>query len=191
MSEDKPSNTPKEDTPLDGSDQVAVRQAKLEHMRETGFDPFRANWEQTHTSTEAQSLLPEDVEEGPEVSVAGRIIAFRLMGKASFVKVLDRDGRIQAYVRKDEIGEEEYASFKKLDLGDFIGIRGKLFRTKTGEITVRAQEYRLVSKALRPLPEKWHGLTDNEQIYRQRYLDLIVNDESRQRSLNNVKIYYI
>ena len=181
MSEDKPSNTPKEDTPLDGSDQVAVRQAKLEHMRENGFDPFRANWEQTHTSTEAQSLLPEDVEEGPEVSVAGRIIAFRLMGKASFVKVLDRDGRIQAYVRKDEIGEEEYASFKKLDLGDFIGIRGKLFRTKTGEITVRAQEYRLVSKALRPLPEKWHGLTDNEQIYRQRYLDLIVNDESRQR----------
>ena len=100
MSEDKPSNTPKQDTPLDGSDQVAVRQAKLEQMRETGFDPFRANWEQTHTSTEAQSLLPEDVEEGPEVSVAGRIIAFRLMGKASFVKVLDRDGRIQ--VQKQE-----------------------------------------------------------------------------------------
>ena len=90
-------------------------------------------------------------------------------------------GRIQSYVRRDEIGEEEYASFKKLDLGDFIGIKGKLFRTKTGEITVRAKEYCLLSKALRPLPEKWHGLTDNEQIYRQRYLDLIVNDESRER----------
>ena len=181
MSEDKSNSTPQQDTPLDGSDQFAVRQAKLEQMRENGFDPFRSNWEQTHTSTAAQSLLTEDMEEGPEVSVAGRIVAFRLMGKASFLKVLDRDGKVQAYVRKDEIGEEEYATFKKLDLGDFIGIRGKLFRTKTGEVTIRAQEYRLVTKALRPLPEKWHGLTDNDQIYRQRYLDLIVNDQSRDR----------
>ena len=88
------------------------------------------------------------------------------MGKATFLKILDRKGKIQSYVRRDEIGEEEYKVFKKLDLGDFIGIRGPLFRTKTGEVTVRAKEYRLVSKALRPLPEKWHGLTDNEQIYR-------------------------
>ena len=181
MSEDKQSTTQKPESPLDGSDQFAVRQAKLEQMRENGFDPFRANWSQSHTSTEAQALLTEDLEEGPEVSVAGRIVAFRLMGKASFLKILDRDGRIQAYVRKDEIGDDEYAAFKKLDLGDFIGVRGKLFRTKTGEVTVRAKEYRLVSKALRPLPEKWHGLTDNDQIYRQRYLDLIVNEESRQR----------
>ena len=172
---------PKEETPMDGSDQVAVRQAKLDQMRENGFDPFRANWEQTHTSEEAIGLLPEDQEEGPEVSVAGRIVAFRLMGKATFLKILDRKGKIQSYVRRDEIGEEEYKAFKKLDLGDFIGIRGPLFRTKTGEVTVRAKEYRLVSKALRPLPEKWHGLTDNEQIYRQRYLDLIVNEESRDR----------
>jgi lysyl-tRNA synthetase class 2 len=172
---------PKEETPMDGSDQVAVRQAKLDQMRDNGFDPFRANWEQTHTSLEATGMLPEDQEEGPEVSVAGRIVAFRLMGKATFLKILDRKGKIQSYVRRDEIGEEEYAAFKKLDLGDFIGIRGPLFRTKTGEVTVRAKEYRLVSKALRPLPEKWHGLTDNEQIYRQRYLDLIVNEESRER----------
>ena len=172
---------PKKETPMDGSDQVAVRQAKLDQMRELGFDPFRANWDQTHTSVEAAGLLPEDQEEGPEVSVAGRIVAFRLMGKATFLKILDRKGRIQSYVRRDEIGEEEYKAFKKLDLGDFIGIRGPLFRTKTGEVTVRAKEYRLVSKALRPLPEKWHGLTDNEQIYRQRYLDLIVNEESRER----------
>ena len=166
---------------LDGSDQVAVRQDKLLRMREEGLDPFRTNWDQTHVSTEAISLLPEDEEQGPEVSVAGRIVAFRLMGKASFLKILDRSGKIQSYVRRDEIGEDQYASFKKLDLGDFIGIRGPLFRTKTGEVTIRANEYKLVSKALRPLPEKWHGLTDNEQIYRQRYLDLIVNDDSRNR----------
>lgn len=166
---------------LDGSDQVAVRQDKLLRMREEGVDPFRTNWDQTHVSTEAISLLPEDEEQGPEVSVAGRIVAFRLMGKASFLKILDRSGKIQSYVRRDEIGEDQYASFKKLDLGDFIGIRGPLFRTKTGEVTIRAKEYKLVSKALRPLPEKWHGLTDNEQIYRQRYLDLIVNDDSRNR----------
>ena len=167
--------------PLDGSDQFAVRQAKLDQLREAGQDPYRSNWAQTHTSVEALESLPEEDEEGPEVSVAGRIVAFRLMGKASFLKIIDRDGKIQSYVRKDEIGEEEYARFKKLDLGDFIGIRGPLFRTKTGEITIRAKEYRLVSKALRPLPEKWHGLTDNDQIYRQRYLDLIVNEDSRGR----------
>ena len=171
----------KEENPNDGSDQVAVRQGKLDHMRENGFDPFRSNWEQAQTSVQACALLPENEEEGPEVSVAGRIVAFRVMGKATFLKILDRKGKIQSYVRRDEIGEEEYAVFKKLDLGDFIGIRGPLFRTKTGEVTVRAKEYRLVSKALRPLPEKWHGLTDNEQIYRQRYLDLIVNEESRER----------
>ena len=174
-------NKSKGETPMDGSDQVAVRQAKLDQMREHGFDPYRANWEQSHTSLEACGLLPEEEEEGPEVSVAGRLVAFRVMGKATFLKILDRKGKIQSYVRRDEIGEEEYAAFKKLDLGDFIGIRGPLFRTKTGEVTVRAKEYRLVSKALRPLPEKWHGLTDNEQIYRQRYLDLIVNEESRER----------
>ena len=170
-----------EEKQMDGSDQVAVRQAKLDQMRENGFDPFRQNWDQTHTSLEACSLLPENQDEGPEVSVSGRIVAFRVMGKATFLKLLDRAGKIQCYVRRDEIGEEEYKAFKKLDLGDFIGIRGPLFRTKTGEVTARAKEYRLVSKALRPLPEKWHGLTDNEQIYRQRYLDLIVNEESRER----------
>jgi len=180
MSQEQP-QPPAPDPSLDGSDQFAVRQSKLEHLRESGKDPYRSNWDQSHTSSEALELLPEDLEEGPEVSVAGRIVAFRLMGKASFLKIIDRDGKIQSYVRRDEIGDEEYADFKKLDLGDFIGIRGPLFRTKTGEITIRAKEYRLVSKALRPLPEKWHGLTDNEQIYRQRYLDLIVNEDSRER----------
>ena len=180
MSQEQPS-PPSADSSLDGSDQFAVRQSKLDHLRESGNDPYRSNWDQSHTSCEALDLLPEELEEGPEVSVAGRIVAFRLMGKASFLKIIDRDGKIQSYVRRDEIGDDEYAAFKKLDLGDFVGIRGPLFRTRTGEITIRAKEYRLVSKALRPLPEKWHGLTDNEQIYRQRYLDLIVNDDSRER----------
>ncbi len=180
MSKDRNQNSNQEAS-LDGSDQVAVRKGKLARIREIGLDPFRSNWEQSHTSEEALNLLTEEEENGPEVSVAGRIIAFRLMGKASFLKILDRAGKIQSYVRKDEIGDEEYATFKKLDLGDFIGVSGPLFRTKTGEVTIRAKEYKLVSKALRPLPEKWHGLSDNEQIYRQRYLDLIVNDESRNR----------
>jgi len=166
---------------LDGSDQVAVRLAKLDGLRDSGNDPFLSNWEQTHVSSEAFGMLKEEDETGPEVSVAGRIMAFRLMGKAAFLKLLDREGKIQIYVRRDEIGDDEYAAFKKLDLGDFIGVRGPLFRTKTGEVTVRAKEYRLLAKALRPLPEKWHGLSDNDQIYRQRYLDLVVNDDSRER----------
>ncbi len=178
---DTPKNDSLENAALDGSDQVAVRQAKLESLRLGGKNPFDANWKQTHASMTAVTLLKEGEELGPEVSIAGRIVAFRLMGKAAFLKLLDREGKIQAYVRKDEIGEEEYAAFKKLDLGDVIGVFGPLFRTKTGEVTVRAKKFGLVSKALRPLPEKWHGLTDSDQIYRQRYLDLIVNEDSRKR----------
>ena len=160
-----------------------VRIEKLEALRAEGIDPFRANVEQTHTSTEAAGLYREGLEdeEQPAVSVAGRIVAFRVMGKATFLKLHDRDGRIQCYVRRDAIGEEAYARFKKLDLGDLIGVAGRLFRTKAGEITVRAESYELVAKALRPLPEKWHGLVDEDRIYRQRYLDLIVNEESRNR----------
>ncbi len=167
-----------------------VRIDKLNALREEGIDPFRANVEQQHTSSEAVALFKEDLpdEEQALVSVAGRIVAFRVMGKASFLKIQDRDGRIQCYVRRDGIGEEEYKRFKKLDLGDFIGVRGTLFRTKAGEITVRARSYTLVSKALRPLPEKWHGLTDEDQIYRKRYLDLIVNEESKNRFLLRSRI---
>lgn len=164
-------------------DQHAVRLQKLETLREAGADPFSANCEQSHTSAQAKKLYEElGVEETEEsVSVAGRIVTFRVMGKATFLKIQDRDGQMQCYVKRDDIGVEEYKIFKKLDLGDIIGVTGPLFVTKTGEITVRAQNYTLVSKALRPLPEKWHGLTDNDQIYRQRYLDLIVNGESRDR----------
>ncbi|HVU36806.1 MAG TPA: OB-fold nucleic acid binding domain-containing protein, partial [Opitutales bacterium] len=163
------------------NDLRAVRLLRLQELRAQGHDPFQANWAQTHTSKQALEAFVEGQDPGPEVSIAGRIVMQNDMGKSSFVKLLDRDGRIQAYVRKDVVGDEAYAAFKKLDLGDIVGIAGTLFKTKTGEITVRATRYALVAKALRPLPEKWHGLTDSDQIYRQRYLDLIVNDESRQR----------
>jgi lysyl-tRNA synthetase class 2 len=160
----------------------AVRKEKLALLRAAGEDPFRAEWDQTHVSNDCPALLSEGVEEGPEVSVAGRIVALRVMGKASFVKLLDRGGIIQTYFTRDALGDAYDTHFKKMvDSGDFVGVRGKLFRTKTGEVTVRVAEYKLVSKSLRPLPEKWAGLTDAEKIYRQRYLDLVVNEESRRR----------
>ena len=167
----------------------AVRQEKLAQLRAAGEDPYRAEWSQTHVAAECPALLPEGVEEGPEVSVAGRIVALRVMGKASFVKILDRSGVQQCYFTRDALLERYDTHFKKLvDLGDFVGVRGRLFRTKTGEVTVRATEYKLVSKALRPLPEKWAGLADPEQVYRQRYLDLVVNEESRQRLVTRSRV---
>jgi len=162
-------------------DLFAVRKGKLDNMREEGFDPFRANWDQTHTSKSAKALYKPEQDNEIEVSVAGRLTNMRVMGKASFAKIQDRDGKIQLYVKRDDIGVEAYQAFKKLDIGDIIGVKGPMFVTKTGEITVRATSYQLVSKSMKPLPEKWHGLTDSEQIYRQRYLDLIVNEESRER----------
>ncbi len=174
-------NAPKPSVSDVSNDQRAVRLLRLRELREQGQDPFQNNWTQTHTSKQSLDAFVEGMDPGPEVSVAGRIVMQNDMGKSCFVKLLDRDGRIQAYVRKDVIGDEPYAAFKKLDLGDIIGVAGTLFKTKTGEITIRAHRYSLLSKSLRPLPEKWHGLTDSEQIYRQRYLDLIVNDASRER----------
>ncbi|MDR1497131.1 MAG: lysine--tRNA ligase [Puniceicoccales bacterium] len=185
----------------------AVRMEKLNLLRSAGEDPFRNNWDQSHTSAQCVALMPpadlpaadgaesgvhaeSPPHHGPEVSVAGRILTLRIMGKASFVKLLDRDGIIQLYFTRDEVGVERYnLHFKKmLDVGDFIGVRGPLFRTSTGEVTVRVKAYALVSKALRPLPEKWHGLTNEEQIYRQRYLDLVVNPASRRRLLQRSRI---
>lgn len=183
-------------------DQFAVRKEKLAQLRAAGEDPFRNNWEQQHTSRQCLELAPPPEPPagegepprphsfGPEVSVAGRILSMRIMGKASFIKLLDRDGIIQLYFTRDELGEQRYNThFKKmLDIGDFIGVRGPLFRTSTGEVTIRAKDYALVAKALRPLPEKWHGLTDDEQVYRQRYLDLIINVESRKRLILRSRI---
>jgi len=162
-------------------DQHAVRLQKLQDLRAAGHDPFRQNFAPTHFSAEALKLYVDGQDHAVTVRVAGRLLVFRDMGKSQFVKILDQQGLIQLYVRKDVVGDEVYAAFRKLDLGDIIGAEGTLFKTKTGEITVRVQSFMLVAKALRPLPEKWHGLTDPEQVYRQRYLDLIVNEESRRR----------
>ena len=170
-------------------DQHAVRRGKLAEMRATGFDPFRANAEQTHFSQDAKALYADGQDYVAKVSVAGRLVTFRVQGGSSFVKIQDQQGIIQLYFRKDVLGEERYLFFKKgLDLGDIIGVTGTLFLTKTGEITVRVDSFTLVSKALRPLPDNWNGLTDSEQIYRQRYLDLIVNQESRNRLMTRSRI---
>jgi len=175
-------------------DLFATRRAKLEALRREGKDPYRQNWDPSHTSREIQKIFAEAERAGTPageeiaVSLAGRIVAFRLMGKASFLKILDRDGRQQIYVAAQGIGPEAYAEFKKYDLGDFVGVKGTIFRTKTGEITVRAEQIRLLSKALRPLPGKWHGLAHDDQIYRQRYLDLIADPPSRERALRRPEI---
>jgi lysyl-tRNA synthetase class 2 len=170
-------------------DQHAVRRQKLADLRAAGVDPFRASCEQSHFSADAKALYTDGEDYKVAVSVAGRLVTFRVQGGSSFVKIQDQQGQIQLYFRRDVLGEERYGVFKKsLDLGDIIGVTGTLFKTKTGEITVRVDAFTLVSKALRPLPEKWHGLTDPEQVYRQRYLDLIVNPESRQRLILRSKL---
>jgi len=170
-------------------DQHAVRRQKLADLRAAGVDPFRASCEQSHFSGDAKALYTDGEDYKVAVSVAGRLVTFRVQGGSSFVKIQDQQGQIQLYFRRDVLGEERYGVFKKsLDLGDIIGATGTLFKTKTGEITVRVDAFTLVAKALRPLPEKWHGLTDPEQVYRQRYLDLIVNPESRQRLLLRSKL---
>jgi lysyl-tRNA synthetase class 2 len=169
-------------------DQIAVRSRKLEEMRAAGTDPYRTVFSPTHTAADALAAYKEDAESQCVVASAGRLMVMRDMGKSCFAKIQDQTGQIQLYARKDVLGEEAYSWFKRLDIGDIIGIEGELFRTRTGEITIRASRYALVSKSLRPLPEKWHGLTDSEQIYRHRYLDLIVNADSRKRFLQRSRI---
>ncbi|MDR2737600.1 MAG: lysine--tRNA ligase [Puniceicoccales bacterium] len=173
---------------IDANDVIAVRKAKLDSMRARGMDPFSENFDRSHTSSGAKGLYKDGVDEQAVVSVAGRIVAFRLMGKASFLKLLDCDGQIQLYVSKGGIGDGAYEDFVKFDVGDIVGASGELFRTKTGEITVRVASILMVAKSLRPLPDKWHGLADCDQIYRQRYLDLIVNQESRDRAKKRCQI---
>jgi lysyl-tRNA synthetase class 2 len=177
------------DIPADIShDQHAVRRQKLADMRAAGFDPFRASFATTHFSGDAVKAYVDGQDNTVNVAVAGRLVVIRDMGKSQFVKLLDQQGQIQLYVKKDVVGEEAYLAFKKLDLGDILGAKGTLFRTKTGEVTVRVESFTLVAKALRPLPEKWHGLSDPEQVYRQRYLDVIVNPESRARLMLRSRI---
>lgn len=152
-----------------------VRLAKLKDLKEKGLTPYGARFEPTHEALFLQRNYETWADK--EVVLAGRLMAKRTMGKASFAHLQDFSGQIQIYVRLDEIGAENYAVFKSLDIGDLIGVRGSLFQTRTAEITVRLTEFVLLSKSLRPLPEKWHGLQDVELRYRQRYVDLLVNPE--------------
>jgi len=163
---------------------------KLAILREAGIDPYPARVKKTHTAREAIEAF-ESKAEGEEirVTVAGRIVALRVMGKSTFSHIADGSGRIQVYLRLDTLGEEKYKLLRRtLDLGDFIGVTGRMFRTRTGEITVEASEVELLAKTLRPLPEKWHGLRDVEARYRQRYLDLLVNEETRMVFKTRTKI---
>lgn len=178
---------------VDTSNLFAVRFAKLEGLKARQQDPFSQNWVPSHSTLETQASFVETdpaAQEAdlPSYAVAGRIVIYRDMGKSSFVKILDQSGKLQLYFKKDVLGEASYEDFKALDIGDIIGAKGTLFKTKTGEITLRVTEWALLAKALRPLPEKWHGLADNEQVYRQRYLDLISNEHSRERFIQRSKI---
>ena len=160
------------------SEQNRIRLEKLRALQAEGRDPYRlTRYDQTHRSKEILDNF--EALDGQTVSIAGRMMSRRVMGKASFAHVLDRDGQIQIYVRRDDVGEEAYKQFKDFDLGDVIGVKGVVFRTKTGEVSVHAQEVTLLTKCLHPLPEKFHGLKDMDTRYRQRYLDMIVNPEVR------------
>ena len=167
----------------DLSEQMIIRREKLKALQDEGKNPFEiTKYETTHLSQDAIKLFEEkeaSLAEGEEiiVRVAGRMMSRRIMGKASFAHLLDEGGKVQLYVSKNDLGEEDYAGFKKWDIGDIIGVEGVLFRTRTGEVSIHAKSAVLLSKSLRPLPEKYHGLTNLEQRYRQRYVDLIVNPE--------------
>ena len=157
---------------------LRIRREKLKALQDEGRDPFQiTKFDVTHHTQDIKDNF--DAMEGTEVSVAGRLMSKRGMGKVSFCDLQDKTGRIQIYARKDEMDEDNYNRFKKYDIGDIVGVKGEVFRTQRGEMSVRAREITLLSKSLRPLPEKFHGLTDKEIRYRQRYVDLIMNPESK------------
>ncbi|MDH2454655.1 lysine--tRNA ligase [Priestia megaterium] len=175
------------------NDQFLVRREKMSNLRDQGIDPFGQRFERTHTSqqliSEYDELTKEQLEENEvPVSLAGRIMTKRGKGKAGFAHVQDLTGQIQLYVRKDAIGEEQYEIFSSVDIGDLVGVEGVLFKTKVGELSIKVKDFTLLTKALRPLPDKYHGLKDIEQRYRQRYLDLITNPESKQTFISRSRI---
>ena len=179
---------------------VQVRRDKLKELQDAGRDPFEiVRYDQTHHSSEirekeaeletvlavneeGRNIIPawDTIPEEKRVSIAGRMMSKRVMGKASFCHIQDLEGQMQVYVTRDALGEEAYAAFKKMDIGDILGVKGFVFRTKAGELSVHAEELTLLSKSLQPLPEKYHGLTDTELRYRQRYVDLIMNTDARE-----------
>ena len=166
---------------------LKVRHEKLANLQEAGKDPFRiTKYDVTVHSQDIRDRYEEL--EGQEVSLAGRMMFKRVMGKASFCNIQDLKGKMQLYVARDEIGEESYADFKKYDIGDILGVKGKVFKTKTGEISVHAEEIVLLSKSLQILPEKHHGLTDTDTRYRQRYVDLIMNEDVKDTFIKRSKV---
>ena len=160
------------------SEQEQIRRDKLSALREQGHDPYLLTRVDVDTKS-SQIIAAYEEYEGKEVSLAGRIMSRRIMGKASFAHLLDTAGEIQFYIRRDDVGEETYAAFKDMDIGDVVSISGKVFKTKTGEISIHTEALTLLAKCLHPLPEKFHGLTDMDLRYRQRYLDMVVNPEVR------------
>ncbi len=169
------------------SEQIRIRREKLAALQQEGKDPFQiVKCDVTHHSVQIKENF--EALEGSDVAIAGRLMSKRVMGKASFCNIQDRDGTIQSYVSRNDIGDEAYAAFKKFDIGDIVSIKGFVFQTKTGEISVHAKEVTLLSKSLQVLPEKFHGLKDQELRYRQRYVDLIVNPESRDTFIKRSRI---
>ncbi|WP_267887301.1 lysine--tRNA ligase [Floricoccus tropicus] len=175
------------------NDQMLVRREKMENLREQGIDPFGHRFDRTHNSGELhaeydQFTKEELNEKDLKATIAGRLMTKRGKGKVSFAHLQDREGQIQIYVRKDAVGDEPYDIFKHADLGDFFGVTGQIMKTDMGELSIKAEEITLLSKSLRPLPEKYHGLSDTETIYRKRYLDLISNKDSFDRFVTRSKI---
>ncbi|MCD4840092.1 lysine--tRNA ligase [Neobacillus sedimentimangrovi] len=175
------------------NDQLRVRRDKMNMLREKGFDPFGKRFERSHSSIDLINtygeLEKEELEEkNISVSLAGRIMTKRGKGKAGFAHIQDLTGQIQIYVRKDTVGEDQYEIFDSSDLGDIVGVHGTLFKTKVGELSIKVKDFVFLTKSLRPLPEKFHGLKDVEQRYRQRYLDLIMNQESKETFITRSKI---
>ena len=169
------------------SEQEQIRRAKLAKYCEEGRDPYTiTRFDRTHTSTDILNHFDEL--EGKTVRIAGRMMSRRIMGKASFVHMMDGEGQIQAYVRREDVGEDVYADFKTMDIGDILGIEGVVFRTKTGEVSIHANSLTLLSKSLRVLPEKWNGLRDQDMRYRQRYVDTIVNPEVKDTFIKRSQI---
>jgi lysyl-tRNA synthetase class 2 len=166
------------------SDLLQKRQEKIEILRQNGINLYPNDFVVSHSVAEIQDLVrtrPESLSEaGPRLETAGRLMAVNHFGKAAFIRFRDRTGQMQAYVRRDRVGEEAFRLFKQMDVGDFVGLTGTLFQTRTGEWTLSADSLRLLTKTLRPLPEKFHGLKDPEKRYRQRYIDLLINPEVRE-----------
>ncbi len=186
-------NTNQENQEIELSELLKVRREKLGELKELGIDPFGAKFERNETAqgilAKYETMDKEELEEkAVEVTLAGRIMAKRAMGKASFAHIQDLTGRIQLYVRKDSVPEAQYDAFTILDLGDIIGVRGTVFKTKTGETTIKVAELTVLTKSLQPLPDKYHGLKDVELRYRQRYVDMIVNPEVQQTFILRSKI---